>query len=178
MILRHVLSATLQSVKNKPGSINIVASPSPKPGPITLLLMQQERQSTPESWMLGNKTQCGEGFQSSAGNITGAGINHCIMVRKRNLSKKPPIAPAVKGSPATVVVLHAQHPTQRPLHNPSLSSFVRFIREADLRKGSQYLKGIVHIGIKLICILEIPPARFAFGVLDLPVANRLDLFFD
>src|SRR4030095_10095317 len=38
VILGHVFTATLQSAKNEPGAVDIVASPSPKPGPVALLL--------------------------------------------------------------------------------------------------------------------------------------------
>src|SRR5262249_6504360 len=128
--------------------------------------------------MLGNETQCGEGFQPSASNVARAGIDHGVMVGKRNLSKKLPIAPAIKRSPATVFVLHGQNPTNCPLHSLSFPSLVRLSGKTDFGKSSEYLKSIVDIRIKLIGILEIPPSRFAFGILDLPVAHALDFLLE
>src|SRR5260221_11513159 len=98
--------------------------------------------------MIRGEIQCSQCLQSSTGNVTCAGIDHGIMVGKRNLSKKLPIAAAIKGGPATVLVLHAQNPTKRTIHSLSFSAFIVFLREANFGEGGEYLKRIVHVRIK------------------------------
>jgi len=74
----------------------------------------------------------------------------------------------VERCPAAVFALHGKYPVNRALHRLPLVAPVRMLHAAQSQTNH---RAIVHVRIKLIVKLEVPSARLALLVLDLPVAD-------
>src|SRR5438309_10795064 len=94
------------------------------------------------------------------------------MIGERHVLKDHAVIIFVERGPASVLTLHRQDPIDRALHRFAL---VASIWMFDAAQSQADHRAVIHIGIKLIVELEVPAARLALRILDLPVARLTHL---
>ena len=83
---------------------------------IGFLILPHEIESFFECRMLGPQAQLTDHFHHAGGDIGGAGVNHRIVIGEWNSRQNLAVIVPIKRGPATVLVLHGQHPANTALH--------------------------------------------------------------
>src|SRR4029077_5364781 len=97
--------------------------------------------------MIRGPAEAPEAFEYACRNIGSRGIDHRVVVGKRNVAEKRFVVVAVKSAPAAVAVLHAEQPLNTSAHR-SLHALGG--RKLHPLQGHEYERGVVHVRIKII----------------------------
>ena len=111
-------------------------------------------------------------LQDAAGNVDRRRIEHGVVIGEGHVLKHHAVVVLVERSPAAVLALHGEDPVDGALDGLALVATVGML-DAAQRKANHC--AIIHIRVKLVVKLEVPSARLALLVLDLPVAGIANL---
>ena len=109
-----------------------------------------------------------ETLDDARGDVGRRGIDHSIVVSKRNVAKEFAIIVAVEGAPAAIAILHAEQPLNATAHGGFHPSGLGILHALE---SHQHESCVVHVRIKIIAKFKGPSAGFRIFVLDLPIAG-------
>src|SRR5437762_2666760 len=87
-----------------------------EPGTVLALILKQELHSALDDGMFRGPAVAAETLDDARGDVGRRGIDHSIVVSKRNVAKEFAIIVAVEGAPATIAILHAEQPLNATAH--------------------------------------------------------------
>src|SRR5262249_45612311 len=154
----HVFARVREAAQAEPRPIDVVASPAAIPGPVLLLPALQESDRSLHRRMLTLEAEPLECLERASCDVFATGINHRVMVRKRNEGPDFVVAVLVESGPAAVSVLHRKEPLRPALDRVLTAPFLRLVRVSHFGKRREHFARVVAIRIRLIRVFEIPAA--------------------
>ncbi len=143
------------------------------------MVAADEGQGALDAFVLEGEPEMADAFENAGGDVRRARVDHRVVIGEWHLGEQPFVVVLVKTGPATIAVLHAEHPADAA---PDRRGFFTVELGADAVESHQDHDRVIHVGIKLIVILKIPAAdRFvglriavALGVFHAPIARATD----
>src|ERR1700731_3464949 len=123
--------------------------------------------------MIRRPAKASKTLENASGDVGGRGIDHGVVIGKRNIAEEPTIVVAIECSPTTIAILH----TQEPLNTTASCGFHALsIGELHALQSHQDESGVVHVRIKIVAKFEGPATGLGVFVFYLPIAGAENLF--
>src|SRR5262249_16414303 len=149
-----------------------IHAPSAIPRALWSLFPQEVVNRVAYSVIVRGPTKLPQTLDNARGHIRRGRIEHCVVIGEWNVVKEGPVVVAIKCAPASVHILHGDHPTDAEPHGMVQSELVRI---GHALESHQHECGIVDVGVKIVSKFESPSTRLRIAILDLPVASIDDL---
>ena len=91
-----------QALDRLPRAIDVIHAPASIPRSVCLLHAAQVGDRPIDRWMANSQADAAKGLQHPAGQIGGTGIDHRVVVGKRDLAEEFTIVVAIKRPPSTI----------------------------------------------------------------------------
>src|SRR5262249_46598581 len=122
---RHTKPDGVQAGQNLPAAVDVVYPPAADPAAPAILRLAQKRQRPIDLLIPRLEAVMPQRLQDTCRNIRTAGVEHGVMVGKRNLGENLAVDVAVERRPAAVAVLHPEQPVDATLLRRSQGTRVR-----------------------------------------------------
>src|SRR5690242_9891732 len=99
-----------ERAQNSSRPINVIHAPATEPRAIAALILQQKLHGPLNDAMFGGPAEAAKALHHACGHVSGGGIDHGVVIGKRNIAEKLAVVVAVEGAPTAIAILHAQKP--------------------------------------------------------------------